>query len=337
LKGLGREQAIDDQLTTSVNAIRTGKAAGLKSLVRRLEGRKRFDEAVEMAELASQRGLQDAELLALWGDGLIGVGQFTEAIEKFDQALALQSGSEHWLVLKKYKTLMQSGRPAEAEAVVEEQSGVDPAFLSYIGDDLASSGRFEDAMKRYRQHIENEPGAVAPRRELGRMHLLMGDWEAAITRLNEANVRAGGLDYDSMLLAGKAHFLAGRRDKAAEIFEAAWDEKEAAVEPALWLVATRPKLRLVVKERLSTKGFQGRLGPILGLLLGEFDEHELEEERARRCLNMCDWDFFQGLWELQRGRREAASEAFNRALDECWVGAVEHIGARAALGRMADK
>jgi TolB-like protein/DNA-binding winged helix-turn-helix (wHTH) protein/Tfp pilus assembly protein PilF len=107
------------------------------------------------------------------------------------------------------------------EALVERERAValDPLSSSYttsLADTLALLGRPHDAMARYRQTLDLDPGFLRAHMGVAALHLARGDRASAVSQLEHA-ARVAGEDPLITAPLGHAYGLAGRRDAAHAI------------------------------------------------------------------------------------------------------------------------
>jgi TolB-like protein/DNA-binding winged helix-turn-helix (wHTH) protein/tetratricopeptide (TPR) repeat protein len=140
------------------------------------------------------------------------------AAREFDRALDLDPGdamTRSWYAL----FLAESGRPAEALAMVQRAEQLDPLSLTVrgrVGLVLYLDRRYDEAIERQRQTLELDPGFAVAHLWLARAYLAKGLSARAIEEFE----KAGSLGEGSSQAAELAHALAvsGRVADARRIF-----------------------------------------------------------------------------------------------------------------------
>jgi TolB-like protein/tetratricopeptide (TPR) repeat protein len=145
----------------------------------------REPESFENAEIACQRALNLDD--SLWeihvalGSLYQTSGQYGKSIQELQAAILLQPGSvDTYLLLA--DTYVEQNRPELAEATFRRAEGVDSGYWSVhnsYGNFLERSGRFDEAIERYRKVIQLTPDSDTGYNNLGNTYLSSGNLREA--------------------------------------------------------------------------------------------------------------------------------------------------------------
>ena len=145
-----------------------------------------FEGAETSLNKAQELGLNSAMFNQVYGWFLIAKGDFEKAIEKIQQALALDPLSL--------------------------------PLMSTLGDAYSFAGRFEEGLGQYNKIIEMEPNFRRGYEGKGMIHLAMGENEKAIRDFEQYH-KLVGHPLKGLSSLGHAYAAAGHHDKALEIIE----------------------------------------------------------------------------------------------------------------------
>lgn len=210
-----------------------------------------FDAAT--ADLREEIRLQpkDVEALTWLGTIELEAGDADEAVPPLDRAAVLAPKDPHVLYLRgkahsqiaqeSYRELARldpdswwvhkalgetdsiSGQPEKAVAEFQKAIEKQPEnsdLYELLGDEYQRLGRFDDAMKAYRQELELDPRNAIALYNLGKINVERGDPEAGIASLQQA-IRAHAKAAPSYFYLGLGLSKVGRNEEAAEWLERA--------------------------------------------------------------------------------------------------------------------
>lgn len=172
-------------------------------------------KAVELARIAAASGDADARLTL--ADLLRANEQYEEAVQILGGLIG-ESATPDWrLYFARGSALTQMDRWKEAEpdllAALKLRPD-EPELLNFIGYSWIDRGeRLKEAMAMVERAVAANPRSGAMVDSLGWAHYRLGDYKAAIEKLEEAvELDAGDPEINNHL--GDAYWMAGRRDEA---------------------------------------------------------------------------------------------------------------------------
>jgi tetratricopeptide (TPR) repeat protein len=153
-------------------------------LGRLLRGEERYDEAVAAINKGLVLDRNNPALHNLLGSIYSQLGRHAEAIAAERQYVALAPGEPN-----AYDSLglayLWAGRLAEAESALEQALRIQPGFqpaVIHLGNLLYRTGRFQQALGRYREYVAGAPSDLDKMRgysAMARLHWRMRDFAAA--------------------------------------------------------------------------------------------------------------------------------------------------------------
>jgi|CXWL01.1.fsa_nt_gi predicted O-linked N-acetylglucosamine transferase (SPINDLY family) len=234
----------------------------------------RHAQAVELIERVLRRGVNSAELHALFGGALMGLGRhaeaeqyfseatrlkpdyaeafndlgnairlqgrFSEAIAIYRDAVRLQPGIG--MIHQNLGTaLAEEGLLAEAEASLSEATRLQPlraeAFHD-LGVVLQRRGKTEQALKNFTHALRLDPALVSARVGLARSHVALGEIAQAISTCEDA-LRFEPKSHDALVGLGSALQAQGNLEQAAVRYQAALTVKPDSVDATYQLATVR--------------------------------------------------------------------------------------------------
>ena len=226
LLGIALEE--EDDPTSAEIELRKALAAGYPSevatpaLVRVLLARGQFEKALSEATRQLNSSPAKAELLALSGDGQLGLGKLEEARTAFSSALSMEPENET-ATLGMSKLAAATGEPSRAHQLVDEVVARNPSSrqgLLLKGDLLVAERRDKEAAQAFGKAIELRPYSVRVYLVLVPLLVRSGDVEGAETRLaalKKIASRSPFTQYLDALVAAKK----GDRTRAGNSIQAA--------------------------------------------------------------------------------------------------------------------
>jgi putative PEP-CTERM system TPR-repeat lipoprotein len=132
-------------------------------------------------ETAPAAAGNDAAILALRGDALLGLGQAEKSKEAYQQALKAKPGFAHATIGLARHALMQKDALVAGtlidQAVADHPS--DPAVWQFKGDLLRSQGKPDDALAAYSQVLKIKPDHRSAHLEKAYIEISAGKFDAA--------------------------------------------------------------------------------------------------------------------------------------------------------------
>jgi TolB-like protein/Flp pilus assembly protein TadD len=195
------------------------------------EGERHFRRALELAPAS-------ARVHELYGLGsLLAMGRLEEALSELDRAVELDPLSALYAG-NRGRVLTCSRRFVEAEETCRRGLALDPGQLLVQVEliyALTFQRRFEEAIAIGRKAIENHGLAKAPVNALALSHALAGERDEA-RQLLDAAAEPGSGAYRSPLTLALVHAVCSEMDAAIECAQRAIDEYE----PLLWYLRVHP-------------------------------------------------------------------------------------------------
>ncbi|ACG77772.1 TPR domain protein [Phenylobacterium zucineum HLK1] len=175
----------------------------------------RTETALKLARAAAATGDPDARLTL--SDLLRANGEYAESVQLLGELIA-ESATPDWrLYYARGAALAQMDRWKDAEADLQAALKLrpdEPELLNFLGYSWIDRGeRLEEAMAMVEKAVASNPRSGAMIDSLGWAHYRMGDYKAAVEKLEQAvELEAGDPEINNHL--GDAYWMAGRKDEA---------------------------------------------------------------------------------------------------------------------------
>jgi lipoprotein NlpI len=273
------------------------------------KGKGDLDRAISDFTAAINADANFAYAYADRGDVYRSIGQCDAAISDYDQALRLQPDRAE-LYVSRGICRVRRGEHDSAMVNFEMAIRLDPANAEGVGavafsrkaDLSAAKGEFAPAVQDYDRALTLEPGNASIHESRGIARFYLGDNHGAADDL--ARAFEGEPNVYAALWLYLSRARAGGRQAAPELAKAA-----LRLGPANW---PYPIVELFQGGR-SAEGAQAAAST--------------PEQR-------CEAHFYIGQWQLARGARGPAAQAFRAAADACAPSVVEHRAALEELKRL---
>ncbi len=311
--------------------------AGLGEAQWRLYALTRAPERVELARKASERALQQNDLLSPVHVtlGLIhaGTGEPELALADFDQALALDPASVDAL-REKAAALSALGRADEAEALFERAVELQPRYwanYSHLGAFYYRRGRYAEAETAFRKVVELVPDNPRGYANLGGLlHTAGRDDEAVSVLKKSLELRP---TYRAAANLGLIEFTKGRFTEAARAYETAvgldggdYRAWRGLALSYFWAPGEKPKAQEAFSRAAALGEKQLAVNPKAAALLADLGDcyaHTGDAGRARELLKRSlalapdDLEVLRTAASAyeQLGERELALRFIRRALE----------------------
>jgi tetratricopeptide (TPR) repeat protein len=169
------------------------------------QARLKYEQAVVNSEKAVQLGLKKRSTLAwaytYWGDALVGLTQYEEALAKYDEALNLMHRRMHALLYNKLiEALRQFGKPeyfAQYEPLIEQSKSkiLKGRYYYRWGFALAELGEYKKAIAQYQKAAELSLDTASFYGNWGNALLNMGNYGEAIAKYQLAQQKNPELNW----------------------------------------------------------------------------------------------------------------------------------------------
>jgi tetratricopeptide (TPR) repeat protein len=151
--------------------------------------RHRFNEGLALARRALQLDPENGSAFGALGDALLNLGRYDEAFKAYDRMAVLSPGIASYTRVANARELL--GRPAAAAEAVALAAEADrsavPEHVAWtlvqLGNIRFNRGRFDEAVKAYREALRRLPGYVHAEAGLARVEASHGRYGRAIARL----------------------------------------------------------------------------------------------------------------------------------------------------------
>jgi tetratricopeptide (TPR) repeat protein len=236
------------------------------------------------------------------GAGAPGAEMMGEAVAEFRQALALNPG----LVPARFylaHVYLDLGRPERAREELEDalvQHPGQPQFMALLGEAERQRKNPRRSLELNRQALQTDESFAQSRYYLALALLDLGQRDEGIREL-ERVVQSGPKAVEAYLSLGAAYLEAGRLDAALHALQ-----EGTQIDPA------RPDIRIQLARAYRSKGLLDKAEEQLKIAMPAGTA-----ALASLLYPQVESDLYleQGLVRLQRGRLEAAAEAFQKVLD----------------------
>jgi tetratricopeptide (TPR) repeat protein len=168
-----------------------------------------------ITRILTQQSVQDDLIYFHLGLTSIGMGEYMEAIQSFNQALKFDQFNPDYLLYrgkaKKMAGLIQAAEEDYLLALAIEP--YHPIGHQLLGELARESGNFKKAEEYYSKSIEEEPEFILPYKQRGYQRLIDGQYEAALTDFEKV-LSLQPEDIESLILRGNVHEKLGNRELA---------------------------------------------------------------------------------------------------------------------------
>ena len=179
-------------------------------------GTSSFEEAERACHRALTRDNRSAPVRVALGRLYRNAGQYQDALEEFDAAIAASPNlTRAWV--GRGEALASLGRNADAEASFRRAMELDPSFWSgfaAMGSFLFDQGRFSEAAAYYQEFASRVVESPKAYNNLGASYYMMGNYELAAEAWDRA--LAISPTRSAYLNTGTMYFFLGRMDLAAD-------------------------------------------------------------------------------------------------------------------------
>jgi len=151
--------------------------------------RKEYTKAYEKFAIAQEKNPNYALNYAIWGNALFFDTRYQKAVEKFEQAIKLDSNLPTWVRGNYRYALLKSGRYQEAVEQYKQAIKLNPNVASVrgnYGDALVKLGEYQDAVKQYELAIELKPAEGFYYYNLGKTLVELKQYKQAVIQFQKA-------------------------------------------------------------------------------------------------------------------------------------------------------
>lgn len=170
--------------------------------------------------ILTQENVQDDMIYFYLGLTALGLGEFNDAIQSFNQALKFDQFNPDYLLhrgkARKMAGLIQAAEQDYLLALAIEP--YHPLGHQLLGELARESGNFKKAEEYYSKSIEEEPEFILPYKQRGYQRLIEGQFEAAL-RDFEKVLSIQPDDIESLLLRGNVQEKLGKKELAMNDYE----------------------------------------------------------------------------------------------------------------------
>jgi tetratricopeptide (TPR) repeat protein len=170
-----------------------------------------------ITRILTQQSVQDDLVYFHLGLTNIGLGEYMDAIQSFNQALKFDQFNPDYLLYrgkaKKMAGLVQAAEEDYLLALAIEP--YHPLGHQLLAELARESGNFKKAEEYYSKSIEEEPEFILPYKQRGYQRLIDGWYVAALTDFEKV-LSIQPNDIESLLLRGNVHEKLGNRELAMD-------------------------------------------------------------------------------------------------------------------------
>jgi tetratricopeptide (TPR) repeat protein len=290
-----------------------------------------FGSALTHGLAASRINPQSADALAVIGDAQIELGRYPDARKTFQRMIDLRPSVASYSRVSYYRELtgdVPGAIDAMATAVDLSGAAADAAWTGYqLGELYFGQGRLTNAADAYRRAHAVDPAAVFPVAGLAKVSAARGDFDEAISVLQELVQRYPSAELVALL--GDIASASGRRGLAADQYSvvgaiqqlAAANGVDADLELALFAADHRKSPDATVRQARAAYGRRPSVQAADTLAWALYADHRYgpaerySNEALRLGTRSALFNFHAGMIALRLGREDAARERLGTALE----------------------